>query len=103
MKITVRRVGLALYILFFSPSFSQAETETAVTTGASPGETRAKFFDRLSVEYSNTFVGPSLANPISNTHFDDETGDRTGLLELENTLLTGFRLSSDLTLGAVTK
>ncbi len=100
---TARQVGLVLSVLFFSlPSF-YAEAQTSVVSGVSYSQKRSRFLDQLSLEYSNTFTGSSLANPISNQNYSDEAEDHQGSLELENAILTGYKFNSDVTLGAVTK
>lgn len=108
--------------LFLISSFSWAQTtrdssatisglspiDSSVTSGvsqtdAAPTTFETRFSDSIAIEYSNTFIGPSLSDPTTTTHYDDQAEDHQGSLVLENAVLAGYRLSPDITLGAVTK
>ena len=63
----------------------------------------AEGLQRIAVEYSNTFSGPSLSNPVSVRRYDDHAEDHLGVLHLENLLFGGYRFSPDVSLGVVAK
>lgn len=100
-KIFVMKSAPAMMVaaaLTFSLSSSVRAEEVATSEASMESEGA---FSRAAVEYSANLTGTSVGRPLNNLNYSDEAGDHSGSMELEHELLAGYRVNSNLTVGAV--